>query len=52
MSREKRRSNNWLKQLRRLCRVYEKIEKRRDDYLSRFYVDNYNLIVVEDLEVA
>jgi len=54
LSRKKRRSNNWLKQLKRLCKVYEKIERKRDDFLhklSRFYVDNYDLIVVEDLEV-
>jgi len=54
LSRKKRRSKNWMKQLRRLCKVYERIERRRDDFLhklSRFYVDNYDLIVVEDLEV-
>jgi len=54
LSRKKRHSKNWLKQLRRLCKIYEKIERKRDDFLhklSRFYVDNYDLIVVEDLEV-
>ena len=54
LSRKKRRSNNWLKQLKRLCKVYEKIERKRDDFLhklSRFYVDNYDLIVVEDLNI-
>ncbi|MCU4140606.1 MAG: Transposase [Methanophagales archaeon] len=54
LSRKKRRSKNWLKQLRRLCKVYEKIERKRDDFLhklSRFYVDNYDLIVVEALKV-
>jgi len=54
LSRKKKRSKNWLKQLRMLCKVYEKIERKRDDFLhklSRFYVDNYDLIVVEDLEV-
>ena len=54
LSRKKRGSKNWMKQLRRLCKVYERIERRRDDFLhklSRFYVDNYDLIVVEDLEV-
>ena len=30
VSRKKRRSNNWLKQLKRLCRVYERIGRRRD----------------------
>jgi len=54
LSRKKRGSNNWLKQLRRLCKVYERIERKRDDFLhklSRFYVDNYDLIVVEALKV-
>jgi len=54
LSRKKRRSNNWLKQLKRLCKVYEKIERKRDDFihkLSRFYVDNYDFIAVEDLKI-
>jgi len=54
LSRKKRRSKNWLKQLKRLCKIYEKIERKRDDFLhklSRFYVDNYDLIVVEALKV-
>ena len=54
LSRKKRRSNNWLKQLRRLCKVYEKIGRKRDDFihkLSRFYVDSYDFIAVEDLKI-
>jgi len=54
LSRKKRRSNNWLKQLKRLCKVYKRIKRKRDDFLhklSRFYVDNYDLIVVEALKV-
>jgi len=54
LSRKKRRSNNWLKQLKRLCKVYERIERKRDDFLhklSRFYVDNYDFIAVEDLKI-
>ena len=54
LSRKKRGSKNWLKQLKRLCKIYEEIERKRDDFLhklSRFYVNNYDLIVVEDLEV-
>ncbi|MCD6214831.1 MAG: transposase [Candidatus Desulfofervidus sp.] len=54
LSRKERHSKNYLKQLRRLCKVYERIERRREDFLhklSRFYVDNYDLIVVEDLKV-
>ncbi|MCW3136265.1 MAG: hypothetical protein N2V77_04930 [Canidatus Methanoxibalbensis ujae] len=41
-----RKSNNWLKQLRRLCRVYG-MERRRNDY--RGSMDNY---YVEDLSIA
>lgn len=36
----------------RLARAYEKLVNQRDDFLhklSRFYVDNYDLIAVEDL---
>jgi len=54
LSRKKRRSNNWLKQLKRLCKVYERIKRKRDDFihkLSRFYVDNYDFIAVEDLKI-
>ena len=54
LSRKKRRSNNWLKQLKRLCKIYEKIERKRDDFihkLSRFYVDSYDFIAVEDLKI-
>jgi len=55
LSRKEKGSKNWLKQLRRLCKVYERIERRRDDFLhklSRFYVDNYDLIAVENLNIA
>jgi len=54
LSRKKRHSKNWLKQMKRLCKVYEKIERKRDDFLhklSRFYVNNYDLIVVEALKI-
>ncbi|MCD6387453.1 MAG: transposase, partial [Methanophagales archaeon] len=55
LSRKKRHSKNWLKQMKRLCKVYERIERRRDDFmhkLSRFYVNNYDLIAVEALNIA
>ncbi len=54
LSRKKRRSNNWLKQLRMLCKVYEKIGRKRDDFihkLSRFYVDSYDFIAIEALKI-
>jgi len=55
LSRKKKSSKNWLKQMKRLCKVYERIERRRDDFmhkLSRFYVNNYDLIAVEALNIA
>jgi len=54
LSRKERGSKKWLKQLKRLCKVYERIERKRDDFLhklSRFYVDNYDFIAVEDLKI-
>ena len=54
LSRKEKGSKNWLKQLKRLCKVYEKIERRRDDFLhklSRFYVNNYDLIAIEGLNI-
>ena len=54
LSRKKKGSNNWMKQLKRLCKVYERIKRKRDDFihkLSRFYVDNYDFIAVEDLKI-
>jgi len=55
LSRKEKGSKNWLKQIKRLCKVYERIERRRDDILhklSRFYVNNYDLIAVEGLNIA
>jgi len=40
VSRKKRRSKNWLKQLKRLCKIYE-IGRKRDASQARFYEDNY-----------
>jgi len=54
LSRKEKGSKNWMKQLRRLCKVYERIERKRDDFihkLSRFYVNNYDLIAVEGLKI-
>ncbi|MDQ1279341.1 MAG: putative transposase, partial [Thermoproteota archaeon] len=39
----------------KLARAYEKVENQRNDFLhklSRFYVNNYDVISVEDLNVA
>lgn len=54
LSKKKRGSNNVVKQRIKLARVHERIRNQRLDFLhklSRRYVDNYNLIAVEDLEV-
>ncbi|MEM3621661.1 MAG: transposase [Candidatus Methanomethyliaceae archaeon] len=54
LSRKKRGSKNREKQRIKLAKAYEKLVSQRDDFLhklSRFYVDNYDAICVEDLNV-
>jgi putative transposase len=54
LSRKKKRSNNWLKELVKLNKLYQRLVNQRDDFLhklSRFYVDNYDLIAVESLNI-
>jgi len=54
LSRKKKGSRNRAKARIKLARAYEKIANQRDDFLhklSRFYVNNYDIIVVEDLNV-
>ena len=54
LSKKKKGSNNRDKQRVKLAKSYEKIERQRDDFLhklSKFYVDNYDLIAVEDLNI-
>ena len=54
LSRKERGSNNRKKQVLRLARLYQRLVNQRDDFLhklSRFYVDNYDLIAVEDLNI-
>ena len=54
MSRKKKGSKNREKQRVRLARAYEKLVNQRNDFLhkvSRFYVNNYDLITVEDLNI-
>jgi putative transposase len=54
LSRKQRGSQNWDKARVKLARAYEKLVNQRDDFLhklSRFYVNNYDLIVVEDLAI-
>jgi putative transposase len=53
LSRKKKRSRNRAKQRRRVAGVHERVVNRRRDFLhklSRYYVDNYGFIAVEDLD--
>jgi len=55
LSRKKKGSKNWGKARVRLARAYEKLVNQRNDFLhklSRFYVDNYDLIAVERLNIS
>ena len=55
LSRKKKGSNNRLKQKNRLNKLYDKLTNQRDDFLhklSRYYVDAYDLIAVEDLNIT
>jgi len=54
LSRKKKGSKNWEKQRRKLAKAYEKLVNQRNDFLhklSRFYVDNYDVICVENLNI-
>lgn len=53
LSRKEEGSNNWRKQRRNLQQAYRDLTNARDDILhklSRWYVDAYDLIAVEDLD--
>ena len=55
LSRKKRGSRNRNKARVKLSRAYQKLERQRDDFLhklSRFYVNNYKLIAIEDLSIT
>lgn len=54
LSRKKKSSRNYRRQKRRVALVHERVELRRNDFLhklSRHYVDNYDLIAFEDLNI-
>jgi len=54
LSRMKKGSKNRLKQIYKVARIHERITDRRRDFLhklSHYYVDNYDIIAVEDLAV-
>jgi putative transposase len=55
LARKKKGSRNREKARVRLAKAYEKLVNQRNDFLhklSRFYVDNYDLIVVEHLNIS
>jgi putative transposase len=55
LSRKKKGSKNRAKARVKLARAYEKVVNQRDDFLhklSRFYVNNYDMIAIEELNVA
>jgi putative transposase len=54
LAHKKKRSHNYRKQKRRVALVHERVELRRNDFLhkvSRYYVNRYDLIAVEDLNI-
>jgi len=54
LSRKKKDSKNWEKMKVKLAKVYERLINQRDDFLhklSRFYVNNYDVICVEKLDI-
>lgn len=47
-------SKNWEKQRKRVAKLYERLVNQRDDFLhklSRFYINNYDVICIEDLNI-
>ena len=54
LSRKRKGSKNREKAMIKLARAYEKLVNQRDDFhhkLSRFYVNNYDVICVENLNI-
>ena len=54
LSKKRRGSGNRERMRVRVARTYEKLVNQRDDFLnklSRFYVNNYDVIIVEDLRI-
>ena len=55
LSRKQKDSKNREKARIKLAKAYEKLVNQRNDFLhklSRFYVDNYDAVVVEDLQIG
>jgi len=54
LSRKEHRSNNWEKQRQTVAERYQKIKRKRRDFLhklSAYYAREYDLVAVEDLNV-
>ena len=54
LAHKKKGSNNRRRQKRRVALVHERVELRRNDFLhklSRYYVNRYDLIALEDLDI-
>ena len=54
LSRKKKGSENRKKQILRLAKLHQRLTNQRDDFLhklSRFYVDAYDFISIEDLNI-
>jgi putative transposase len=54
LSKKKKKSENRNKQRLKVAKVHEKIMSQREDFLhklSRYYVDNYDLIAIENLNI-
>ena len=55
LSHKKKGSQNRKKQILQLAKLYQHLTNQRDDFLhklSRFYVDTYDLISIEDLTIT
>jgi putative transposase len=54
LSRKKKGSENREEQRMKLAKLYERLKNQRDDFLhklTKFYVNNYDVICVEDLNI-
>jgi len=54
LSRKVKGSNNWGKTKLKLIRIYDKLKNQKNDFLhklSRYYINNYDRIVLEDLSI-
>jgi len=54
LSRKKKGSQNRKKEILWVAKLHQRLTNQRDDFLhklSRFYVDNYDLIAIEDLNI-